>query len=400
MAWWSGPQLSGRRDAKGAFAALAIIVVALNLRPSIAAIGPVLDRIEATAGLSSAGAGLLTTLPVLLMGVGALATLQLHRRLGERRGVAIGTAIIAAACLIRPFFPSGTGLMVSAAVAGLGIAIIQALMPSIIRRHFPDSIGRVMGLYSTAIMGGAMLAAASAAGLSRWLGWETMLGLWACPALVALTLWDRLAFPDVTPTVASPRAGKASPLWRNRQAQRLVLFFGIGTGAYTLVLAWLPPYYVGLGVGEDVAGYLLAGLTLTEVVAGLVVAAVIDRFRDRRWPLATTLALIIAGLACLVLAPMALAVPAMILLGLGIGALFPLSLIVTLDHAKGPADAGGLAAFVQGGGYIIASLMPFVAGWLRSHSTDLSQAWMAMGIGIAVLLAIVPCFSPDTRIDR
>lgn len=160
----------------------------------------------------------------------------------------------------------------------------------------------------------------------------------------------------------------------------------------------VPPFYVR--VGEDVTGYLLAGLTLTEVVAGLTVAAVIDRFRDRRSPLDTTLLLIIAGLACLVLAPIALAVPAMILLGLGIGALFPLSLIVTLDHAKGPADAGGLAAFVQGGGYIIASLMPFVARWFRSHSTDLSQAWIAMGIGIAVLLAIVPRFSPGRRIDR
>ena len=71
MAWWSGPQLSGRRDAKGAFAALAIIVVALNLRPPIAAIGQVLYRIETAAGLTSAGAGLLTTLPVLLMGVGS-----------------------------------------------------------------------------------------------------------------------------------------------------------------------------------------------------------------------------------------------------------------------------------------------------------------------------------------
>jgi CP family cyanate transporter-like MFS transporter len=136
----------------------------------------------------------------------------------------------------------------------------------------------------------------------------------------------------------------------------------------------VPPFYVRLGVGEDVTGYLLAGLTLAEGVAGLVVAAMIDRFRDRRWPLATTLLLIIAGLACLVLAPIALVVPAMILLGLGIGALFPLSLIVTLNHARGPADAGGLAALVRGGGYIIASLMPFVAGWLRSHSADLSQA--------------------------
>lgn len=76
----------------------------------------------------------------------------------------------------------------------------------------------------------------------------------------------------------------------------------------------------------------------------------------------------------MIIMPLTLALPTMILLGLGIGALFPLSLIVTLDHADEPAIAGRLSAFVQGGGYIIASMMPFAAGWLRGHSDDLSQA--------------------------
>ncbi|MDQ0133812.1 CP family cyanate transporter-like MFS transporter [Neorhizobium galegae] len=96
--------------------------------------------------------------------------------------------------------------------------------------------------------------------------------------------------------------------------------------------------------------------------------------------------------------PLTLALPAMILLGLGIGAPFPLSLIVTLGHADEPAFAGRLAAFVQGGGYMIASVMPFAAGWLRSHSDDLSQAWIMMAVGTVLLLLLALCFSPGKRI--
>lgn len=386
---------SGR--AIGALTSVAVVLVALNLRPVLAAIGPVLDRIEASSGFTSTSAGLLTTLPILLMGIGALLAVPLRRWIGERRGIAAGIAILALACVVRPFWVDATGLLVSAAVAGIGITAVQALMPSFIKRRFSERAGRMMGLYSTGIMGGAALAAASAAGLTRLLGWEAMLGLWALPALLALILWQSATRSEVLASPASDEPD-VERLWLNGKAWLLLLFFGVGTSAYTLVLAWLPPYYVGLGRSEDMAGFLLAGLTLMEVVAGLAVSATIDRFPDRRGPLAIALLAILLGLIILVAAPLSLALPAMALLGLGIGALFPLSLIVTLDHADDPARAGSLAAFVQGGGYIIASAMPFIAGWLRSQSNDLSQAWILMAGGVLFLFSIVSRLTPRRRV--
>nr|WP_281411207.1 MFS transporter [Rhizobium sp. BK316] len=147
---------------------------------------------------------------------------------------------------------------------------------------------------------------------------------------------------------ATSKTSSSSPS-RSGRTWLLLAFFGVGTGAYTLVLAWLPPFYVQLGRSEDIAGYLLAGLTLVEVLAGPAVSAMINWFPDRRGPLAAALFAILGGLVCLITMPLALALPAMILLGLGIGALFPLSLIVTLDHADEPTSAGRLTAFVQGG---------------------------------------------------
>ena len=372
----------------------AIILLGLNLRPILAAIGPLLDSIQAGTGLGNADAGLLTTVPVFAMGVCALLGAQLQRRLGVARGIAIGIAIIAAACALRwPWHGSG-GLIATAALGGLGIALVQALLPAFIKRHFPARAGQLMGFYTTGIMGGAAIAAASASPLAQSLGWQALLALWALPAAVAALLWRRAAASRVD--VASG-AGASLPVGSPR-AWLLMVFFGIGTGAYTLVLAWLPPFYTELGWSAADSGLLLGGLTLVEVLAGLVISSIIHRFPDRRILLLAVLLSVLAGLACLIVAPAQLALPAVILLGCGIGALFPLSLIVSMDHVRDPAGAGALLGFVQGGGYIIASSMPFIAGLIRQHSSSLAQAWMVMAGGVVVLLLIAVRFAPGAHL--
>ncbi|NBV18376.1 MFS transporter [Janthinobacterium sp.] len=378
--------------ASSALLVAAIILLGLNLRPILAAIGPLLDSIQASTGISNADAGLLTTVPVFAMGVCALAGAQLQRRLGVARGIALGIAIIAGACALRwPLHGSG-GLIATAALGGLGIALVQALLPAFIKRHFPERAGQLMGFYTTGIMGGAAIAAASASPLAQSLGWQALLALWAVPAVAAALLWRRAAAGRVD--VASG-AGASLPVGSPR-AWLLMVFFGIGTGAYTLVLAWLPPFYTELGWSAADSGLLLGGLTLMEVLAGLAVSTVIHRFPDRRILLLAVLLAVLA--ACLIVAPAQLALPAVILLGCGIGALFPLSLIVSMDHVTDPSGAGALLGFVQGGGYIIASSMPFIAGLIRQQSSSLAQAWMVMAAGVAVLLLIALRFAPGARL--
>ena len=374
----------------------AIILLGLNLRPILAAIGPLLDSIQASTGISNADAGLLTTVPVFAMGVCALLGAQLQRRLGVARGIALGIAIIAAACALRWPLHGSAGLIATAALGGLGIALVQALLPAFIKRHFPDRAGQLMGFYTTGIMGGAAIAAASASPLAHSWGWNALLALWAVPALAAALLWRRAAAARVE---VAQGAGAGLPVGSPR-AWLLMVFFGIGTGAYTLVLAWLPPFYTELGWSAADSGLLLGALTLVEVLAGLLISSILHRFPDRRILLLAVLLSVLGGLACLIAAPAQLALPAVVLLGCGIGALFPLSLIVSMDHVADPAGAGALLGFVQGGGYIIASSMPFIAGLIRQHSSSLAQAWMVMAGGVAVLLLIAVRFAPGARLAR
>lgn len=362
--------------------AVLALLIGLNLRPMLAAVGPLLDMLQQDLGLTSTQASLLTTLPILLMGVCALGGPWLQRWVGEVRGIAMGMLLVVLASAARFVVDTSAGMIASAAVAGAGIAMVQALMPAWLKRHYPQRAGSLMGLFTTGIMGGAVLAAAAAAPAAEAGGWRLVLGIVMLPALLALIAWLRYAG-------GRQRHGDIPRLpYRNRRAWALMLYFGIGTSAYTLVLAWLPVYYIDLGISATWSGYLLGTVSAMEVVAGLAVSAWVHRFPDRRPLLSAVISLILIGLACLILAPLQLMLPAIILLGLGIGALFPLSLIATLDHAESPAQAGALLAFVQGGGYAIAALMPLLAGVIRDHSATLQWAWICMLAGMLVVLGM------------
>ena len=140
---------------------------------------------------------------------------------------------------------------------------------------------------------------------------------------------------------------------------------------------------------------MLSVLTISQVVAGLLVSRFIANFADRRQPIFMTLCLIFVGLIWLIVMPSFFAYLAVVVLGLGIGALFPLSLIVTLDYAKDARQAVSLLAFVQGGGYLIASVFPVITGFVIDAYSSLTGAWIGMAVGVVFLLMLSRRFSPN-----
>ncbi len=370
----------------------AIILVALNLRPSMAAVGPLLSAIRGDIPLSFSVASLLTMLPVMAMGLAMFFGLGISQRLGEQRTVLLSLLIIGLATLSRLFIESAAELIASAILAGIGIALIQALMPALIKSRFADNIALCMGLYVTSIMGGAAIAASFAPLVLVQTGsWRSGLAIWAILALLALVLWwsQRGQLNSTVPT-----ATRKDWFFANSRAWLLAIFFGLGTASYTCVLAWLAPYYVEKGWSEQNAGLLLGFLTAMEVISGLVVPAIANRSRDRRVILMALLTLIIAGFCGLILSPQQFSLLWPCLLGLGIGGLFPMSLIVSLDHLDNPQRAGALTAFVQGIGYLIAGLSPLLAGVIRDQLGSFEWAWWSLTAVMAVMLLMVWRFNP------
>ena len=370
----------------------AIVLVALNLRPSMAAIGPLLSAIRGDIELSFSLASLLTMLPVMAMGVAMFFGIRVSQRLGEQRTVFLSLLIIGVATASRLFLDSAAELILSAVLAGVGIALIQALMPALIKSRFRDNVALCMGLYVTSIMGGAAIAAAFAPlVMIRTGSWRVGLAVWAALAVVALIFW--MAQPAQQSLIESKSATRQS-FFNNSRAWLLAIFFGLGTASYTCVLAWLAPYYVEKGWSEQDAGLLLGFLTAMEVLSGLATPAIANRSRDRRLVLVVLLGLIMAGFCGLILGPQHLSLMWPCLLGLGIGGLFPMSLIVSMDHLDNPQRAGSLTAFVQGIGYLIAGVSPLLAGMIRDHLGSFEWAWWALTAVVALMILMVLRFDP------
>lgn len=375
---------------------LALVLVGLNLRPSMAAIGPLLTSIRSSIPLSYTMVSLLTMLPVLAMGLAMFRGAKLAARWGEHRAIAGALLVIGLASLARLYASSALDLILTAVVAGAGIAVIQSVMPGIIKSRFPNAIALLMGVYVTAIMGGAALSASVSPFISGWFGsWQPALAAWSALAAVALAAWYAIR-GDIVSFVAPQQSagGSDKPFATRPRAWLLGIFFGLGTASYTCVLAWLPPFYVEQGWADTNAGLLLAYLTSMEVLSGLVVPALASRSLDRRPVLLLVLVSVIAGFAGLILAPTVYPIVWAGLLGFGIGGLFPMSLIVAMDHMDAPRRAGELTAFVQGVGYLIAALSPLIAGFIKDVSSSFTQAWLLLALVSTGMIFMVGRFRP------
>lgn len=368
-----------------------IIALGLNLRPILSSISPLLMQIRGDTGMSFQSSAWLTSLPVICMGLVALLGVRIEARLGERRGVALGLLMILGACLWRLLGHQAEVLLITALLGGAGVALIQALVPALIKRQFQGQVALALGVYSASLMGGGGLAALlSPVVAGHFSQWQAGLGVWLLPALAALLMWWLLPFAGLT---ARTHGASAQP-WRNRRAWLLALYFGLVNCGYMSMVAWLPAYYLQMDWSATQSGSLLAFMTVFQVLAALVMPALAQRSRDRRPFLALSLAAQAFGFFGLVMWPLESPHIWVALIGFGLGACFALSLILTLDHCREPRAAGQLAAFVQGVGFLINAVSPWLTGWLRELTGSFVSAWWVLIVGVVAMLLITRIFSP------
>ncbi|MDP9526251.1 CynX/NimT family MFS transporter [Pseudomonas protegens] len=369
-----------------------LVCLGLNLRPILSSVSPLLNEIRGATGMSFQSSAWLTSLPVICMGLVALLGVRIEARLGERRGVSLGLLLVLLACLVRLFFGQAAALLATALLGGAGVALIQALVPALIKRQFQQRVALAMGVYSASLMGGGGIAALlSPQVASHFANWQMGLGIWLLPAMAALLLWLCL------PLGAGRRNGPPAPragLWSNRRAWLLALYFGLVNCGYMSMVAWLPAYYLQLGWSATQSGSLLAFMTIFQVTAALLMPALAQRSSDRRPLLGISLTAQAAGFLGLVLWPLQSPHLWVALIGFGLGACFALSLILTLDHRRDPREAGQLAAFVQGLGFLINAVSPWLSGWLRQVTGSFVSAWWVLIVGVLAMLLLTRIFSP------
>ena len=150
---------------------LVLMLIGINMRPLLTSIGPLLPQLQQASGMGFSLVSLLTAIPVIAMGLLALASPWTQRHISESRGIVLSLMMIASGAALREFTPHSGLLLSSALLGGIGIGIIQATIPAVIKRQFPHRTPQVMGLWSAALMGGGGLGAA----LTPWLAQHSAL---------------------------------------------------------------------------------------------------------------------------------------------------------------------------------------------------------------------------------
>ncbi|WP_318204265.1 CynX/NimT family MFS transporter [Streptomyces sp. SCL15-4] len=370
-----------------------IMLSALNLRPAITSLGALLEEVRDGLGMSGSVAGLLTSVPPLCFAVFGVMAPRLARRFGPAAVVCAGMAAIATGLVIRPYVGNTAGFLAASALALMGIAVSNVLMPVIVKRWFPDRVGSMTGLYSMALAAGTSLAAALTVPLTDAMGgdWQSGLVVWAAIAAAAVLPWLPLLRDRGTTTIAAARPGEPArdadepqaPLriTRSRTAWSLAVFFGLQATAAYITMGWMPQIFRDAGVSAGTAGVLLA----VTMVMGVPLAFIIPRVATRlphQGPIVLVLGVCgLAGYAGLYLAPSGGAWAWALLLGVS-NCAFPLALTMVGMRARSGPGVAQLSAFAQSTGYLISIPGPLLVGVLYQQS----GGW---GLPIALMAALM-----------
>ncbi|MDQ0125348.1 CP family cyanate transporter-like MFS transporter [Pseudomonas lini] len=365
---------------------LGLILVALNLRPALSSMAPMLSEVSKTLGLSAAQAGLLTTLPVLCLGLFAPLAPLLARRFGAERVVLGILLMLAGGIILRSSFGE-VGLFAGSVLAGASIGVIGVLLPGIVKRDFPKQAGTMTGVYTMALCLGAAMAAGATVPLSEHFdkSWALGLGFWVVPALVAAIFW----LPQVGQKHGAHHvAYRVRGLLRDPLAWQVTFYMGLQSSLAYIVFGWLPSILIGRGLTPTQAGLVLSGSVLIQLISSLAAPWLATRGKDQRLAIVIVMTMTLGGLFGCLYAPLDGLWGWAILLGLGQGATFSLALTLIVLRSRDAHVAANLSSMAQGFGYTLASMGPFAVGIVH----DWTGGWTALGwifgvIGLGAIIA-------------
>lgn len=365
---------------------LCLLLIACNLRPVFGSLSVVLPEIMRDTGLSPMGASLLTTLPVVCLGLFAAPAPALARRFGVERTLLGALLLICLGTLLRAwvFLPT---LFLSSVLAGAGIAIGNVLLPGLIKRDFAQRAAMMMGLYTLAVCAGASVATAFTVPLEQHLfagAWAPALAAWALPAGVVMLLWAPLALS--TKRQPAHTAARVGSLAKDRLAWQVTVFMGSQSAMAYILMGWLAPILRERGLDSAAAGYVVAVSILTQLVTALVTPSIAARCKDQSGLAVGLAVLILTAMLGLIFAPLGGRWVWAVLLGCGLGSAFALALSLIVMRSGNVLVTAQLSAMAQGWGYVIAAFGPLLVGLLRGWTGGFESA-AALLVVLAVAMA-------------
>ena len=376
------PKMAG-----GVLLAVCIVLISLNLRTVFSSFSAVLPEITAATGIPAATVTLLTTGPVLLLGLAAPAAPPLARRFGIERTILGAMVLLTAGLLLR-----GAGeiaaMVAGTIAAGAGIGVINVLLPTLVKRDFQHRIGLMSGLYTGAICAAAALGAGLTHPLLEATGsWQAALGFWALPAGVVALLFAPLALRR-RPAGRDRKAKNGPSVWRSPLAWQISAFMALQAMMSFSVFAWLAPVLRDRGIDGGSAGYVVAGSIVLQVLGSFFAPPLAARLRSQSWLNAGIALLTGAGFALTIFGPLDLVWLWAVMLGIGQGSLTALAMTLIVLRTRDAGTAAGMSGMMQCIGYGVGSSGTLLVGILHTSTGSFTPAgvmFLCIGMVAAVL---------------
>jgi MFS transporter, CP family, cyanate transporter len=369
---------------------LGVLLVGANLRVAITPVGPVIGLVRDDLGLPAAAASALISLPLLAFALVSPVAPGLARRFGLQRTLVFALVVLAAAIVVRSL-PWGPALWIGTVGLGVAIAVLNVVLPSLVKREFPDRLGQVTGLYSAVQSASAAIAAGVAVPIAGLVasGWRLSLGVWAALAVVGVVVLAVTTRGVATgaessasvPTDSVPPVGRTP--WGAALAWQVTVFMGLQSTVFYVMITWLPSLEESRGVSAADAGVHQLLLNGFGIVGSLVTSRIVHAWHDQRAIAAGSTLLVAAGLAVVVTVP-ALAAIGVSVAGIGVGGAIVLALSLFGLRTAHHAEAARLSGMAQGIGYLLAAAGPVLIGALH----DATGSW-AIAIGVLFPLLVV-----------
>jgi len=375
----------------------ALALTGLSMRTAVTSVGAELDDLEHGLHLSGTAAGVVTTLPVICFaGIGAL-TPRLGRRVGGHRLLAISLVISTLGLALRPIGSSAIWFVLGSVLALFAGATSNVLMPSLVKEHFPDRIGPMTGLYTTALAVGTTAAAGLTVPVAdaTSAGWRGGLAFWAVFTLIAVLPWLPTTRRDHAPTEAAAMVSMRQ-LLGSRTAWALTIFFAMQSAQAYIAFGWFARFFEDHHISAATAGAMVAVLSATAIPVSLVAPRVAPRHLRR----------VIVGLgACYLVAYTGLAAAPVggawvwvALVGIGSG-LFPVALTLIGLRSGRAATTAALSAFVQAIGYVVAGCGPLLFGALFDATGSWGLPITVLFVALAITLVAAWPATADRFVD-
>ena len=379
-----------RRQAAPWVLLLGIIFIAINMRAPLTSVGPLVEMIREHLYISNTLAGMITTLPLLAFAIISPFVPKLSQRYGTETVLFVAMILLASGILLRSV--AGISILyIGTAILGIGIAACNVLLPSLIKREYPERIGLMTGVYSISMnLFGAIASGISipvAVGLGY--GWQGALAIWGGLSILAIVFWlpQVKRRPEVPALSNIQTAKKPKNLWQSGLAWQVTIYMGLQSTLFYVLVTWLPEILNQRGLTPDQAGWMLSFMQMAVLPVTFIAPILAGRMKNQRLLMIFSSFMILLGLVGLHFGSMRLTLLWVFILGIGSGFAFGLAMILFSLRTKTAKEAAELSGMAQSFGYLLAALGPMIFGYLH----DATNGWNAplyLLMAVAILIGV------------